>query len=117
MDLNSAPVSKNLIIINVLVWLAFEVMHRMGIVLDSMFALHMFAASDFRWYQLITYQFMHGSFMHVFFNMLAVFWFGPVMERTQSIMITVARIKMTAEISNCCLRRADCGALISDTGA
>ena len=30
MDLNSAPVSKNLIIINVLVWLAFEVMHRMG---------------------------------------------------------------------------------------
>ena len=82
MDLNSAPVSKNLIIINVLVWLAFEVLHRMGIVLDSMFALHMFAASDFRWYQLITYQFMHGSFMHVFFNMLAVFWFGPVMERT-----------------------------------
>lgn len=80
MDFNKAPVSKNLIIINVLIWLAFEVMHRMGMSFDSMFALHMFAASDFHWYQLFTHMFMHADFMHVLFNMLAVLWFGVMME-------------------------------------
>ncbi len=29
----------------------------------------------------LTYMFVHGSFMHVLFNMLAVFFFGPPLER------------------------------------
>ncbi|MDH3296695.1 MAG: rhomboid family intramembrane serine protease, partial [Gemmatimonadota bacterium] len=29
----------------------------------------------------ITYMFVHGGFMHVLFNMLAVFFFGPPLER------------------------------------
>ncbi len=31
-----------------------------------------------RWF---TYQFLHGSLMHVLFNMIALFFFGPIMER------------------------------------
>ena len=30
----------------------------------------------------ITYQFLHGNFMHVFWNMLVLFFFGPMLERT-----------------------------------
>ena len=30
---------------------------------------------------LVTYMFLHGSFMHVFMNMLALFFFGPPLER------------------------------------
>ncbi len=32
-------------------------------------------------WRVITYQFLHGSFFHVFFNMLALYFFGPLMER------------------------------------
>ncbi len=32
-------------------------------------------------WRIITYQFLHGSFQHIFFNMLAVYFFGPVLER------------------------------------
>ncbi|WP_256843810.1 rhomboid family intramembrane serine protease, partial [Pseudomonas aeruginosa] len=31
---------------------------------------------NFQPWQLLTYGFLHGSFMHLFFNMLAVFMFG-----------------------------------------
>ncbi len=32
-------------------------------------------------WRLITYQFMHGDFFHLFFNMLVVYFFGPLLER------------------------------------
>lgn len=82
MDFRNAPVAKNIIIINVLIWLASEVLSRNGVNLDSMFGLHFYMASKFHWYQFISYQFLHAGFWHVFCNMLAMFWFGPVMERT-----------------------------------
>src|SRR5208337_3453451 len=28
----------------------------------------------------LTYSFVHGSFMHILFNMLALYWFGPRVE-------------------------------------
>src|SRR5690606_31442072 len=31
-------------------------------------------------WQLLTYGFLHGDFMHLFFNMLALFMFGPPLE-------------------------------------
>ncbi|MBN1754820.1 rhomboid family intramembrane serine protease [bacterium] len=33
-------------------------------------------------WQLVTYMFLHGSFMHLFFNMFALFMFGTAMENT-----------------------------------
>lgn len=35
----------------------------------------------FRPWSLLTYMFVHGGFMHVLFNMLGVFFFGPPLER------------------------------------
>lgn len=34
----------------------------------------------FRPWTLVTYMFLHGGFMHVFFNMLMLFFFGPRLE-------------------------------------
>ncbi len=35
----------------------------------------------FRPYQIVTHMFMHADFMHIFFNMYALFLFGPPLER------------------------------------
>ena len=69
-------VTKNLIIINVLVFFGTLVAQRYGIDLTNYLGLHFFLASDFNPAQLITYMFMHGGFSHIFFNMFAVFMFG-----------------------------------------
>ncbi|MGB0346946.1 MAG: rhomboid family intramembrane serine protease [Balneolaceae bacterium] len=34
------------------------------------------------WYELITSGFLHGSYMHLAFNMITLFFFGPVLERS-----------------------------------
>lgn len=75
-------VTKNLIIINVLVFFGTLVAQRYGIDLSNYLGLHFFLASDFNPAQLITYMFMHGGFSHIFFNMFAVFMFGPILEQT-----------------------------------
>lgn len=75
-------VTKNLIIINVLVFFGTFVALKYGIDLKDYLGLHFFLASDFNPAQLITYMFMHGGFTHLFFNMFAVFMFGAVLERT-----------------------------------
>ena len=81
--LNSIPpVTKNLIIINLLFWLASLVLPKVGVDLVQLLGLHFPGATDFRFYQIITYMFMHStySFTHVFFNMFAVYMFGRVLE-------------------------------------
>lgn len=35
-----------------------------------------------RWWQLITYMFMHANFYHLLFNMLGLYFFGTQVERT-----------------------------------
>lgn len=74
------PVTKNIIIINALFFLAMYVTPRYGIDLTQMMGLHFFLASDFKIYQLLTYMFMHGNFAHILFNMFAVWMFGRIVE-------------------------------------
>ena len=76
------PVTLNIIIINVILWLAQVVFLRQGINLAELFGLHYVASEGFRIYQLVTYMFLHdsGSFTHVFSNMFAVFMFGRTLE-------------------------------------
>ena len=74
------PVVKNLLIINVLLYLATFTMNRFHIDLTDYLGLHFFLASDFKPYQLITYMFMHGNFEHLFFNMFALWMFGNTLE-------------------------------------
>ena len=76
-------ITKNLIIINFIVWLATMVLSsRVGFDIEKFGALHYFEASDFNPVQLITYMFMHADFTHFFFNMFALFMFGTTIERT-----------------------------------
>lgn len=79
---NLPPVTKNLLIINVLLWFGGIAMTRIGYDFNDIFGLHFFKASNFRIYQLFTYMFMHSGFAHVFFNMFAVWMFGSIMENT-----------------------------------
>ncbi|MBK7851899.1 MAG: rhomboid family intramembrane serine protease [Bacteroidetes bacterium] len=55
-------------------------MENRGADLVDILGLHYFESDKFRVYQLITYMFMHGSFMHIFFNMFAVWMFGSSIE-------------------------------------
>ena len=76
----------NLIILNTLIFFAQASFG--GLSDDShindLFALHHYRSDVFRPYQLITHMFLHGSFMHLFFNMFGLWMFGSVMERIWS---------------------------------
>jgi len=73
-------VVKNLLIINTLFFLATIALSRIGIDLNRYLALFYPASKQFGVWQLVTYMFMHGGFMHIFFNMFALWMFGNVLE-------------------------------------
>lgn len=75
------PITKNLLIINVLAFLAYFVLERQGIDLNDIMGLHFLMAPDFHIYQLLTYMFMHANITHIFFNMFALWMFGCTIER------------------------------------
>jgi membrane associated rhomboid family serine protease len=77
------PVIKNLLIINVLVFATTFVLKRAGIInLDYYLGLFHWKSPLFEPWQIITHMFMHGDFMHLFFNMFALWMFGNVIENT-----------------------------------
>lgn len=72
---------KNLLIINVLVFIAQKTFGASGTVsMENLFALHHVNSPLFQPWQLITHMFLHGSFMHLFFNMFSLWMFGSVLE-------------------------------------
>ena len=72
------PVTKNLIIINVIIFLATLVNENFMI---ATFALFYPTSPYFHWWQVVTHMFMHGGFWHIFFNMYTLLIFGCVVER------------------------------------
>lgn len=76
--IQTPTVTKNLIIINVIFFLATMLSKDFMI---SSFALFYPASKFFHWWQPLTHMFMHGGFMHIFFNMYALWIFGSVVER------------------------------------
>ena len=78
------PVTKNLILINCLMWVATITLPKiMGLDLVKYLGLHYWTAPDFNPAQLITNMFMHdpSSIFHLFFNMFSLFLFGKVLEQ------------------------------------
>jgi membrane associated rhomboid family serine protease len=73
------PVVKNLLILNGLFFLATIGLEE-HVDLVARLGLHYPVSSEFRPHQIITYMFMHGSFMHIFFNMFALWMFGNTLE-------------------------------------
>ncbi|MBW4891184.1 rhomboid family intramembrane serine protease [Mucilaginibacter sp. HMF5004] len=78
---NLTPVVKNLLIINVIFYLAtFLLGERFNMV--EHFSAFYFNSPLFKPWQIITYMFMHGGFMHILFNMIGLFTIGPILEQT-----------------------------------
>ena len=73
-------VTKNLLIINLLAFIATFIFQMRGIDLADIGGLHFFMASHFHFYQLVTYLFLHASFMHILSNMFGLWMFGCVIE-------------------------------------
>jgi membrane associated rhomboid family serine protease len=72
---------KNLLIINVLVFLAQMAFDPTGYGrVSQLFALHDVRSVYFKPHQLLSHLFMHGGFMHLFFNMFALWMFGSTLE-------------------------------------
>ena len=69
---------KNLLIINIIVFLGTELI---GNRMYELFALFPIGSPFFRWWQPVTHMFMHGGFGHIFFNMWSLIVFGPTLER------------------------------------
>lgn len=71
------PVIKNLIIANVLFWLAEMTFSGQFI---EMLSLHYYNHPDFHFWQLVSYMFLHAGWQHILFNMLALWMFGSTVE-------------------------------------
>lgn len=76
------PVIKNLLIINVVVFLLTKAGLALGMynLYDSL-ALYFPGSEKFKPFQLVTHLFMHGDFMHIAMNMFMLWMFGRVMEQ------------------------------------
>ena len=88
------PIIKNLLIINAVVFILQTMLGNLSFdgvpgwyIVNRWFALNPLSGIDaagqsynFQIWQLITYQFMHGGFGHIFFNMLVLWMFGIEIE-------------------------------------
>ncbi len=76
------PAVKNIIIINVLIVIAAWAINQLYATdINDIFGLYYYESSHFHLWQYITYMFMHGGFIHLFFNMYALFLFGSALEQ------------------------------------
>lgn len=79
---NMPPVTKNLLIINILIWALMEFIPPLAAQIDRYAALYYWQSSDFQPWQLVSYLFVHANFGHLFFNMFALLMFGGIIERS-----------------------------------
>lgn len=77
---NITPVVKNLLIINILFFAATWLFELQGFDLTTYLAVYYFDSPLFKVWQPISYMFMHGNTMHIFFNMFTLFSFGSILE-------------------------------------
>ena len=77
-NINYRSVTFNLIVINALIYLITVMV---GEKMYELFSLFYPASPLFKPMQLVTHMFMHGSTMHLFSNMFALFMFGTVLEQ------------------------------------
>lgn len=74
------PITRNIIIVNVAV---FIIAHYILSEDVAVYLMGFFPTSPyFKSWQIITHMFMHGGWSHLLFNMITLWSFGPVLERT-----------------------------------
>ncbi len=76
------PVVKNLLIINLLFFVAYSIIGNRfdGRDLNDILGLHYLGAENFKPVQFLTYMFLHADFGHLFFNMFGLWMFGKTLE-------------------------------------
>jgi membrane associated rhomboid family serine protease len=79
MPFDLPPVTRNLLIANVAVFLLQQVM---GDFILQYFALWPLGSGLFEVWQIVTSAFLHGGLPHILFNMFALYMFGGAIERT-----------------------------------
>ena len=72
------PVTRSLLIVNVIMFLATLINPAM---MKGLFAMAYPASTAFRWWQPLTHMFMHDGWWHILFNMYTLVMFGMVVER------------------------------------
>lgn len=79
-NINITPVVKNLLIINVLFFVATYFFSGTDFNPIAWLGVYYFDSPSFYVWQIITYMFMHGSELHIFSNMFGLFMFGGLLE-------------------------------------
>ncbi len=74
-------VTKNLLILNILMFALTFFFQTQNIDLNSMLGAHYVNSPLFKPYQIISYFFMHGDVFHILFNMFALVMFGGFLEK------------------------------------
>jgi rhomboid-like protein len=77
---NITPVVKNLLIINILFFIGDLTIGKYIPKIMQVLPVYYFNSPFFRPWEIITYMFMHDGIAHIFFNMFALFSFGPILE-------------------------------------
>lgn len=80
---NIPPVTRNLIIINALVWLVGLIVPSFSTTIVRVLGLHFVTSDFFNPAQVLTYMFVHDPHnpLHILFNMFTLWMFGPMLER------------------------------------
>lgn len=80
--LNNIPtVTRNLLIINILMFVLTFFFQAQGIELRAILASHYVSSPLFEPYQIVSHFFMHEDILHILFNMLGVVMLGGFLER------------------------------------
>lgn len=73
------PITKNIIILNVILYIASKYLYpSLFLNLSGYFPL----SPNFHSWQIVTHMFMHANFAHILFNMMTLWSFGPILEQT-----------------------------------
>lgn len=78
---NMPPVVKNLLILNVIMYIITLIGEQQGIRMTTLLGGYVFGSPFFEPYQMVSHFFMHGGHFHIFFNMFALVIFGSVLEQ------------------------------------
>lgn len=75
------PVVKNIILINIVMFVAYWIgVKAFDIDLNSILGIYFPKSDSFKPIQIISHMFMHANFMHILFNMYALYIFGQALE-------------------------------------
>ncbi|MFI3287303.1 MAG: rhomboid family intramembrane serine protease [Rikenellaceae bacterium] len=80
MRLEFKTVVSNLIMLNIVAMVFINFIPQSLPFIDKYLALYPFEHNNFKFFQLVSYMFLHADFTHLFFNMFALWMFGRQLE-------------------------------------